>query len=81
MTTILLKRGNTAENDAYTGPEGEITLDTEAKQLRIHDGVTAGGTVVGSGGTPAPSESLVLIDTVTELPVTFQCIDGQFQKI
>lgn len=37
-------RGTTAENDAYTGREGELTLDYEKKMLRIHDGVTPGGT-------------------------------------
>ena len=40
---ILLKRGNTAENDSYTGPVGELTLDTEADNIRVHDGMTAGG--------------------------------------
>lgn len=45
---ILLKRGNTAQNDAYTGPLGSITIDTQARKLRIHDGVTAGGKVVAN---------------------------------
>lgn len=37
------KRGTTAQNDAFTGLEHEITLDKNKKSLRIHDGVTAGG--------------------------------------
>lgn len=43
---VLLKRGNTSASSSYTGPIGEITLDTDTKQLRVHDGVTVGGTVV-----------------------------------
>lgn len=45
--TIQLYRGTTAQNNAYTGAIGELTMDTEKKQLRIHDGSTAGGKVVG----------------------------------
>jgi hypothetical protein len=40
---ILLKRGNTTASSTYTGPLGEITLDTTLYQLRLHDGTTAGG--------------------------------------
>ena len=35
--------GDTAANDSYTGPLGEITVDTTQHTLRIHDGVTMGG--------------------------------------
>lgn len=40
---ILFLRGNTAQNDSYTGPLGSITIDTQAKRVRLHNGVTAGG--------------------------------------
>ena len=51
MSKVLqLKRGNTAKNNAYTGEVAELTVDTEAKALRLHDGVTAGGTVIAPGG-------------------------------
>ncbi len=44
MTRVLqLRRGTTANNDAFTGMPGEITMDTDAKTLRIHDGETLGG--------------------------------------
>lgn len=46
---VLVKRGNTAVSSTYTGPLGEITLDTDLHQLRLHDGVTAGGWLVPSG--------------------------------
>lgn len=38
-----LRRGNTAQNDAFIGAEGEVTYDTTAKTIRVHDGVTQGG--------------------------------------
>ena len=50
MPTILqLRRGTTAENAAYTGASGEITVDTTLNKVLLHDGSTAGGnTTVGS---------------------------------
>ena len=50
MPTILqLRRGTTAENAAYTGAAGEITVDTTLNKILLHDGSTAGGnTTVGS---------------------------------
>ena len=51
MPTILqLRRGTAAQNAAYTGSVGELTVDTEHTILRLHDGSTAGGTAVGSSG-------------------------------
>ena len=40
---LQLYRGTTAQNNAYTGPAGEITMDTSTNKLRLHDGSTAGG--------------------------------------
>lgn len=42
-TQVKRRRGTTAENDAFTGAEGEIVVDTERHELRVHDGVTQGG--------------------------------------
>ena len=45
MSRILqLRRGNSAEHENFTGQIGEITMDTDSKSLRIHDGKTPGGT-------------------------------------
>ncbi len=46
VTKVLFKRGNTVQNNAYTGVSGEITIDTQAKTLRIHDGSTVGGNII-----------------------------------
>lgn len=43
---IQLRRGTTAENNAFTGALGELTYDTVKKQLRVHDGSTVGGKVI-----------------------------------
>lgn len=44
MPSILtFRRGTAAQNDAFTGNAGEITVDNTNGTLRVHDGVTAGG--------------------------------------
>ena len=42
-TQVQYRRGTGAQNDAFTGALAEITVDTTAWTLRIHDGTTAGG--------------------------------------
>lgn len=42
-TQVQIRRGTEAENDAFTGAEGEVTMDLTNKQLRVHDGQTKGG--------------------------------------
>ncbi len=41
--TLQLRRGTTAQNDAFTGAVGELSVDTTKKTLRLHDGSTKGG--------------------------------------
>lgn len=44
MTRILqIRRGTAAQNGNFTGLSGEITMDADAKTLRVHDGETLGG--------------------------------------
>lgn len=43
---IQFRRGTADEHKNFTGAEGEITVDTTNKTLRVHDGVTAGGTML-----------------------------------
>lgn len=50
---IQIRRGTTLENDNFTGAIGEITMDTDAKTLRVHDGETV-------GGVPLAKESEIL---------------------
>jgi hypothetical protein len=43
MPNVKHRRGTTAKNNAYTGLEGELTVDLERKTARIHDGIQSGG--------------------------------------
>ncbi len=40
---LKFKRGNTTKNNAYTGSDGELTVDITKKTLVVHDGINAGG--------------------------------------
>lgn len=42
-TQVQRARGTSAQNAAYTGPAGELTVNTDDWSLRVHDGVTLGG--------------------------------------
>lgn len=41
---LQLRKGTATEHDTFTGANGEVTVDTTNKTLRVHDGTTAGGT-------------------------------------
>ena len=45
-TQVQFRRGTTSQNNAFTGAQGEITIDSQVWTIRIHDGSTAGGKVV-----------------------------------
>ena len=43
IETILLKRGNTAHSSTYTGPLGELVIDTDLNTVRVQDNANPGG--------------------------------------
>ncbi|MCL1892595.1 MAG: hypothetical protein FWF97_04920 [Alphaproteobacteria bacterium] len=44
MSKILqIRRGSAAENNNFTGLAGELSFDSDAKTMRVHDGETLGG--------------------------------------
>ena len=45
-TQVQWARGSTSQVAAYTGPVGEIVLNTDDWSLQAQDGVTAGGWVI-----------------------------------
>ena len=45
---LQLRRGSSAEHGTFTGADGEVTVDTTNKTLRVHDGVTVGGTILAT---------------------------------
>src|SRR5210317_742375 len=65
-TQLQFRRGTSAQNNSYTGLVGEITLDTDTNNIRIHDGSTAGGaelipagTILAYGAATAPTGYLL----------------------
>ena len=73
MAKVLqIRRGTTAQNDNFTGMTGEITFDTDAKTLRVHDGQTLGGfalaraDTVSGGGTTGGGDF-----DITDVPAEF----------
>jgi hypothetical protein len=41
---VKFRRGSNGQHSSFTGANGEITIDTTNKTIRVHDGVTVGGT-------------------------------------
>lgn len=42
-SVIEFQKGDTAFNDALTLPTGQLSIDTQAGNIRVHDGETQGG--------------------------------------
>ena len=43
---VQIRRGTSTENAAFTGISGELIYTTDDKKLYVHDGTTAGGSLV-----------------------------------
>lgn len=71
---ILLKRGTKSQNDQYTGKSGELIFDNESKQLRIHDGSTKGGFVVGVNSAQIQAKN-IKINEKSETPQQYTVSD------
>lgn len=42
-TALQLRRDNATNCAAYTGPQGELVVDTDSRRALLHDGLTQGG--------------------------------------
>lgn len=71
---VKFKRGNTAAAAAHTGAEGTIFIDLELGQLRLHDGILAGGVVL-AGLTQTQVEDLIT-GALTDLEVAISAVTG-----
>lgn len=67
---LKLRSGTTAQHGSFTGAEGEVTYDTEKKQLRVHDGITVGGKVVGDQIQDATTIDKGIVRLATESDIT-----------
>lgn len=45
-TQLQLRRGTTEQNANFVGAQGEITMDIDTNELRVHNGTTAGGAAI-----------------------------------
>ena len=45
---LQLRSGTATEHNNFTGANGEVTVDTTNKTLRVHDGSTVGGTILAT---------------------------------
>jgi hypothetical protein len=57
---VQLGRGSSAQIAAYTGPQGEASVNTDDFSLALHDGVTAGGKTRLLPGMVTPQGRLTL---------------------
>jgi microcystin-dependent protein len=72
-TQLQLRRGTTSQNNSFTGAAGELSVDTDLDQIRVHDGSAAGGFRalvergatgnIGALGNTAPAASTVSFGT------------------
>jgi hypothetical protein len=63
---VQFRRGTTAQNNAFTGAVGEVTVDTTVGGLRVHDGTTAGGfATVSTTGTQTLTNKTLTSPTIS----------------
>lgn len=77
---IQRRRGTAAEHAEFIGLDGEITIDTTNKTIRVHDGETPGGTVlakisdIADGGGGAMPDGID-IDALAQMVEQFASMD------
>ena len=79
---LQLRKGTATEHNTFTGADGEVTVDTTNKTLRVHDGSTVGGirlaTITGGlvpttqlpAATTSTQGAVILNNTVTSTSAT-----------
>ena len=70
--TVQLRRGTDTQHNTFTGEDGEVTVDTTNKTLRVHDGTTVGGTALAKvsqlpASASETTQGLIEIATQTEV--------------
>lgn len=71
---IQLKRGTTAQAAAWVGAEGSLFVDLTTKLVYVHDGATAGGSLVGGLSTTAVNQ--LIDDKLAAFEVAVADVDG-----
>lgn len=77
---VKFRRGTSAEHSSFTGANGEITIDTTIKTLRVHDGVTTGGVRIAKYSDLGSAANLENISTnvIPSANVTYDLGTAEF---
>jgi hypothetical protein len=82
MTRVLqIRRGTSAQHENFVGLPGEITMDTDNKTIRLHDGITLGGITVGDGGNSNPEFDINSVPDEIWANIVAQHAPKQFKVI
>ena len=72
-THLLAKRGNTSVSSTYTGLVGELVVDTDLNAVRVQDGSTAGGSLIGNDVPQAVLSSNVTLASADRGQLAQRC--------
>ena len=67
---LQLRGGTTSDHGSFTGAVREVTVDTDLKTLRVHDGSTAGGTRLAKHSELSSFITASSTDTLTNKTAT-----------
>lgn len=65
-TQVQYRRGTGSQNNAFTGALAEITVDTTNGTLRVHDGITAGGSNIATVAYVSAQISALSSNSITD---------------
>ena len=64
-TVVQFRRGSTAQNNAFTGAAGELSVDTTLCTIRVHNGVAGGNTLASIDAVQTLSNKTLSAPTIT----------------
>lgn len=64
-TVVQFRRGSTAQNNAFTGAAGELSVDTTLGTIRVHNGVAGGNTLASIDAVQTLSNKTLATPTIT----------------
>ena len=64
-TVVQFRRGTTAQNNAFTGAAGELSVDTTLGTIRVHNGIAGGNTLASIDAVQTLSNKTLSTPTIT----------------
>jgi hypothetical protein len=64
-TVVQFRRGSTAQNNAFTGAAGELSVDTTLGTIRVHNGIAGGNTLASIDAVQTLSNKTLSAPTIT----------------